>query len=1112
MKRLFVFVFGLVLSAVVGVTATATGTSARGSACQPPSLTGDGSGSTSSATLHVNELRSSSAPAVVDVSEYVTLAWERAHSTPTETQQAYWISITDSQGRSVACVQQHNTSTPHHVLEPRTFEHGEHTATLRWQDSKGQWSLPATATFEVADPNWGGSQWIGDGRRFHAEVTLSAAPETAKLYISGIGFYKLYINGVDIDTGAVLNGAWSVWNARVLFDSINVAPYLKSGTNAIGVMLGGGWRNTTQFPPQSHKSSCDAHNRLLRAVLEVNGSPVLRTNTTWMMSSTAPITDDSIYNGETYDARLESDKWKLPHFTPSPSSDWTHATQYDSCFSPTMTARSFPPIKVQEVRPPVNINKLTACPQAKVGGLAAENTDLVLTCASGTISGIEFASFGTPTGSCGNFSKGSCDAASTMKIVQSMCVGKSSCTIPATDTTFGDPCYGTAKVLAVQATGCSASPYFVVDFGENLSGLTRISVRGSAGTVVTLRHAEVLQHPPYGPADGNIYTGNLRTAKATDTYILRGDADGEEYIPSFTYHGFRYVEVRGYPGELKSENISQLHFRTDNQLISSFKSSSKVLNAIQYGAYRGQGSNMMSVPTDCDQRDERLGWMGDASLSADSFALNYASKTFMSSFVRSIVDDQDPASGSLPDVVPYQRYGGQPADPSWSAAFPQNVWVRYKHGGDTTMAKQWWHQLGFYVANLEAQVAAAKGFSNWKPPYGDWVPAGKKVDGQVCSAFSFIMAAQQMSELAAAIGNTTAAHDYASLADSLRQKYRAAFYHSSTNCFDDCGQTATALSLFVGAVPSDHVNASVASLLTDIEKQNNNHVTVGIIGAKALFPVLSEYGAQKQAVALAEQTSQPSWGYMFFNTIEPATSSVWELWDSPTQGPGMNSRNHHMFSSISGWLITYVGGLRHVACGSTLLMAPAFHGLSSTSVSLNTTCGRVAVSHVQIGGTHRASVPRDPTSTSSLSSSPAVLSCGGDGGGVIASVSNAAVTRGPNATCAVDITAIVARQCAGAQECELDWTSLPPACDGDTTAPSHVPHLHTTFTCSVPARHTVTAVVPVGERAQLFLPTTVGTAIRTPHAATSLELTTFDGVPAYTAVLPGGVHTWTFSE
>jgi hypothetical protein len=255
----------------------------------------------------------------------------------------------------------------------------------------------------------------------------------------------------------------------------------------------------------------------------------------WTASSAGPITSDSVYNGETYDARLEQPGWATAAF--KPGSDWKPAAA-PGCFSPALSPRPFAPMSLQKSTPALSITPVNACPANTVGGMAAENSILKLTCAAGgKISNITFADFGTPSGRCGNFSHGSCTLPAALGIVAKLCQGQTSCAINASDTFFGqDPCYGTVKSLAVSGVGCSddSSAKVVVDFGENLSGVTRIHVTGNAGDTVILRHAEVLQHPPYGPADGNIYVGNLRTALATDTYIMKGDPSGETYKASFT--------------------------------------------------------------------------------------------------------------------------------------------------------------------------------------------------------------------------------------------------------------------------------------------------------------------------------------------------------------------------------------------------------------------------------------------------------------------------------------------------------------------------------------------------------------------------------------------------
>jgi hypothetical protein len=238
-------------------------------------------------------------------------------------------------------------------------------------------------------------------------------------------------------------------------------------------------------------------------VIQVAGATVAASNGSWATAA-GPVTSDSVYNGESYDARKELPGWATPSYAPTAA--WTPAA-VTSGPGGALTPIQMPTVSVdREVRP-----------------------------------------------------------------------------------------------VSVKSVGGN----WVVDFGENLSGWCRLAVSGAAGTTVTLHHAEVLQHPPYGPADGSVYVGNLRSALATDTYTLTGRGV-EVYEPHFTYHGFQFVQVVGYPGVLTADNITMVHFHTLLTVKSTFNSSSNVLNAIQANCVSGQASNMMTVPTDCDQRDERL--------------------------------------------------------------------------------------------------------------------------------------------------------------------------------------------------------------------------------------------------------------------------------------------------------------------------------------------------------------------------------------------------------------------------------------------------------------------------------------------------------------------------
>jgi len=271
---------------------------------------------------------------------------------------------------------------------------------------------------------------------------------------------------------------------------------------------------------------------------------------------------------------------------------------------------------------------------------------------------------------------------------------------------------------------------YVVDFGENGAGIVRLTLPSPvpAGLVITLRHAEILQHPPYGPADGNIYVGNLRSAAATDVYITKGGGEGEEsevYEPVFTYHGFRYVEVTGLDGYIipTLDMFTALRMRTGVTITGNLafpstavtaamglesRGSGNILNTLQSAIQTSIASNIMSVISDCDNRDERKGWLGDSALSLVPTLYNFRIAPFYTAWARNMQDsmlwqgDEHPA-GTLPDTVPH-TFAEYPSDPAWGNAYPGVVWTVLVGEGDVRIVSEHWDTLVAYIAFLMAQV------------------------------------------------------------------------------------------------------------------------------------------------------------------------------------------------------------------------------------------------------------------------------------------------------------------------------------------------------------------------------------------------------------------------
>jgi hypothetical protein len=473
------------------------------------------------------------------------------------------------------------------------------------------------------------------------------------------------------------------------------------------------------------------------------------------------------------------------------------------------------------------------------------------------------------------------------------------------------------------------SDYQVVDFGYNSAGYCQVHCE-KEGSTITIHHAEVPMHKPYGDMDGSLYYGNLRGAKATDTFSCETNSSVK---PSFTYHGFRYAEVRGI--SKTDTNIQKIVVHSNLTMNSKLNSSNPLLNNIQENCVRGQLSNLMSVVTDCNQRDERLGWMGDATLSAETMTLNFDMQAFHTNFLEQIKNEM--INGTIPDVVPFYRYGGRPADPSWSAAFPEILYQIATHDKNMDVTGKYYPAVMEYIKTTLGTIPE-QGVS--KLPnchYGDWVPPppNPKVDNTFTGAFSFMMSVKQTKEMADMLGKKDDSTMLEQTLEKLISDFNKGFMTSDTQYLNGI-QATYVLPLRVGVVTSDKMDAFVKAFLNRLEdpKQDNSHVTGGITTTRHFFPVLSQLKQHDIALKIIQETDYPSYGYMIHNDLEPATA-IWELWNSPTGSAGMDSRNHHMYSSVSGWMVTDMAGLSLKKRFKEIHFHPARAlGLSHVSVSL----------------------------------------------------------------------------------------------------------------------------------------------------------------------------------
>jgi alpha-L-rhamnosidase len=470
----------------------------------------------------------------------------------------------------------------------------------------------------------------------------------------------------------------------------------------------------------------------------------------------------------------------------------------------------------------------------------------------------------------------------------------------------------------------------VYDFGQNFSGWARLKVTGPAGTRVRMRHAELIYD------DGTLNVENLREARATDVYILKGSGEQEVYEPRFTYHGFRYLELTGFPGTPSLDTVVGRVVNSDVKTTGGFTASKPLLNQLQRIIRWGTLSNLHSVPTDCNQRDERMGWMADAHLVAETAILNFDMAAIYSNFVRLMRDDQE-KDGSVPDTVPRARFASGPADPAWGSAYPLFIDYMWKHYGDRRLLEEHFDGIKAWADFLNSR--ARDGILDFVK-FGDWVPV-EKTPGNLVSTVYLYWSADIVARTAEILGKTAEATQYRQLADSIKAAFHKKFYRPETGDYGNGSQSSNVLPLFTGMVPREVAGRVNGTLINNIVYKDNTHLTTGILGTKYLFPYLTSRGRSDLAYELATQTTYPSWGYM----IENGATTLWELWQNKT-GPSMNSHNHPMFGSVGAWMYEALAGINAAAPGyaRVRIQPQVVRDLKFASGSIESVRGRIASS------------------------------------------------------------------------------------------------------------------------------------------------------------------------
>jgi alpha-L-rhamnosidase len=496
----------------------------------------------------------------------------------------------------------------------------------------------------------------------------------------------------------------------------------------------------------------------------------------------------------------------------------------------------------------------------------------------------------------------------------------------------------------------------LVDMGQNMVGWVRLKVTGKKGAVVTLRHAEVLDKY------GEFYTTNLRVAKCQLTYTLAGTGE-EVYEPRFTFMGFRYVQVNGFPGELTADNITGVVVHSDMSVTGSFESSSKLINQLQHNIQWGQKGNFVDVPTDCPQRDERLGWTGDAQAFSRTAAFNMDVASFFTKWLKDLAADQRPG-GEVPNVIPdvLDKQGSETASTSagWGDVCVIVPWTMYTIYRDKRLLEVQYPSMKKWVEYIRKKAGESFIWKNGSI-YGDWLfyhppvnnhtePDGHTEHDFIATAF-YAYSASILASAAKELGKTDDEKTYSDLYNKVKQVFIRE-YVTPAGRVGTNSQTSYVLALMFNLLPDNIREKSAGFLVSDI-KSRRNHLSTGFLGTPYLCHVLSQNGYADVAYDLLLQESYPSWLY----PVKMGATTIWERWDgqktdSTFQDPGMNSFNHYAYGAIGDWMYRVSAGIEAKKPGyKEILIQPHLtKRLNFSKASFESSYGTIASGWERIDG------------------------------------------------------------------------------------------------------------------------------------------------------------------
>lgn len=688
---------------------------------------------------------------------------------------------------------------------------------VRVWDSKGKvtaWSAPAWWEMGVLEPESWKASWINlasepdvKGSKpcqyLRKEFTLAKKVQSARLYVTSLGLYQVFLNGKKVSTDLFTPG-WTSYKNRIQYQTYDVTSMVQP-KNAIGAVIGDGWfRGNIGWSSQNGYYGSKI---ALLAQLVLNytdgTTETIATDNSWKASN-GPILFSDIYNGETYDARLEMPGWNTVGFD---DGKWEKAGVFDHGKNMLVAPQGAVVKAIEEIKPV----KLITTPKGET----------------------------------------------------------------------------------------------VLDMGQNMVGWVRLKVQGKKGDQVTIKFAEVLDKA------GNFYTDNLRSAKCTDVYILKGEGE-EVYEPHFTFHGFRFVKLEGLSAQPSLDQITGVVIHSDMTPTGSFACSEPLINQLQHNIQWGQKGNFLDVPTDCPQRDERLGWTGDAQVFSMTAAYNFNVASFYTKWMRDVAADQLP-DGKVPHVIPDVLKGGG-GSTAWADVSLVVPWTTYLVYGDKRILEVQYPSMKAWVEYMKTRAGDDLLWTG-DAHFGDWLAfasnrsdyTGATTEKDLIATAYYAYSSGLLAKVAAIIGKSDDAQKYAALSENIKKAFVFAFVTPSGRMVSHT-QTAYSLALAFDLLPRDLVAKAAGFLAEDVKKMG--HLTTGFVGTPLLCKTLSAQGYEDLAFMLLNRKQYPSWLY----PVTQGATTIWERWDGQKpdgtfQDVGMNSFNHYAYGAIGEWLYHYVAGI-----------------------------------------------------------------------------------------------------------------------------------------------------------------------------------------------------------